>query len=410
MIDTNRVGTLFYTGMTLTVAGLLFLLLLASCYQTSAKVITDETDVNALPHLMTTLDVKASVSQGILHPNGRLYFSSNHSLTVIDGVDIQDRITPPILHPRDIQYLSDLTVEPNSGLIYSLGEYGDAIHIISGTQLITTLVGLAEYPRFAVADEVRGEMYVFYTVRASGPNRSRALVLSGTTVITEMILPAFPNSAKYNPVAGRIYAVGTDHSTGGTPENSLFVIDNHKVVTTIQPLTEPRVSVTDIAINPENGDIYMLSTQIIYWDRVNRPKAIDLYDAGYKNLDCITVDPKRELAYVCSWMDQSNIIVVSKEGIEGVIPVKKWPESIAIDHKHDYIYVGHYDPTYLSVIRGTELITTLDIIGYGTSNVIVDEEKGYIYTANADDGTISIFGFEEEVPSLWEQFFPFMAK
>ena len=388
----------------------LFLILLTSCNRANASMKATLPADDATPHLLKNLVVSNGVNQGFLHPNGELYFLSYGDVSIVDGTDLSILISLPDLQPPHGQILSDINVEPDSGLIYVLDQPPNAIHVISNTQLITTLVGLAEHPNFSIADEDTGEMYVFFTQRGTGEGRSRALVLSGTSVITEMILPSFPRSAKYNPVDGNIYVAGTDHSTDGVPENTLFVIDNHEVVTRIQPLTEPRISITDIAINAENGDIYLLGTKLIYWDRVNQPKAIDLHDAGYKNPGCITVDPKRDLAYVCSLMDQSKIVVVSKEGIVDAISVRKWPESIASDRKHDYIYVGHYDPTYLSVIRGTELITTLDIIGHGTSNVIVDEEHGYIYTANADDGSISVFGFEETQPSLWEQFFPFLVR
>lgn len=86
------------------------------------------------------------------------------------------------------------------------------------------------------------------------------------------------------------------------------------------------------------------------------------------------------------------------------------------------IYIGHTSgdpergeeaPGVLSIIRGTEVLTTVSTHGRGPSYITVDEERGYIYVSNADSHSVAVFGFEEEdkvSPSLWQQFFPLIQK
>ncbi|MCB0046944.1 MAG: hypothetical protein KDD92_16090 [Caldilineaceae bacterium] len=44
-------------------------------------------------------------------------------------------------------------------------------------------------------------------------------------------------------------------------------------------------------------------------------------------------------------------------------------------------------------------------------NMLVDEERGYVYTANADGGTVSVYGFDSTTrpPTFWD-FFPFVGR
>lgn len=393
----------------------LLLLLLTTCGQPETDIHALNSPMSTLPHLVKQIQLTTGAAKGVLNAQHQVYFLGDTGVARVAGTKIIDQITLPNLAPPYGQILLDIATDSHKGMAYVLDNFVGVINVISNTTLVTTLVGISEQPWRIVADEDSGEMYVFYTSQASGKPSSHVVVLSETKKITDIVLPAFTKAARYNPVDGHIYVVGSAAANYSFVEDDLMVLDNHRILATIRPLDERWVGVKDIAINAQTGDIYILqSTRVKYWDRVHPPKSIDLYNLGYTNpLNCIVVDPKHGWAYVCSWMaEASRILVVDKDQLVAAIPVAKSPAALAVDSKHDYVYVGHYDPTNLSVIRGTELITTLNIVGYGTSDVIVDEDRGYIYTANGDDRSVDVFSFDPPIaqPASWRAFLPWLGK
>lgn len=125
-------------------------------------------------------------------------------------------------------------------------------------------------------------------------------------------------------------------------------------------------------------------------------KSIDLYAKGYKNLECITVDPIRGWAYVCAWTGHpSYALVIDKNILKAAIPIHFLAELsfLAVDTKHDYVTdVAHYDPAVMSVLCETKLITTVDTLGYGTMDVVVGGREYSIHVS--DDGSVMVFGFK----------------
>ena len=369
-----------------------------------------------LPRLLRKIELTAGGYEGILRPDHQVYFLTNGGVSLIDDTALLHTIPLPDLNPPYGQDLSDISRASQTGLLYVIDQAASVIHVISNTTLITTLAGLVDHPLQIVDDEDSGEMYVFYTTSTQGKPQAHASIIRGTKVITDMLLPIFSNrTAQYNAKDGHIYVAGDFMTNKAFPrENALIIIDNHQVITTIHPLDQPDLAVGPIAINPINGDIYVLvGNKVVYWDRVHPRQAIDLYAKGFtQSLPCITVEPKRGWAYVCAWMvPKSYVVVLDKNRLVQAIPVAKWPAVAAADAKHDYVYVGHYDPTNLSVIRGTELITTLNIIGEGTNGLVVDEAKNKIYTANGDDGTVDVFGFDQPAaPTFWQTYLPWLKR
>lgn len=373
----------------------LFLFLLLAGCDTQTQGSTPELATNTIPSLLARMDDKVYGDRTVIHPNQHIYFLGEESVAIVDGSTLEKRVALPNLAPPYGQSLRDIGVEPTSGLVYVLDNFTGAIHVISNTVVMTTLLGLVEQPLQIVADADAGEVYVFYVAHTTNRVEARVAILQGTQKIADIALPVLTKAALYNPVDGHIYVAGNTFASDNTQRNALLILDHHQVITAIQPLDDSPVGVLDLAVNANTGAIYiLLVTKIVYWDRVNEPQSLDLYESGYKNLGCLTVDAKRSWAYVCSWPGRpSYVLVVTKDQLVGAIQVEPWPYAAAADARHDYIYVVHHDPTYLSVIRETTLITTLDIIGLGTMNVTVDEDRGLIYTSNAGDGSISVFGF-----------------
>ena len=402
----------------------LFLLLLlfwgvSSCGQPNPSPHTTTTGMaaksnqEAIPHLLKQIPAPEGIGKGVLAPNHQVYFAAYYSVPVLDELTFIADIQMPKFDSPYGPILNDIDVNPSTGLVYVLDGFADVIDIISNTALITSLVGIAGPPLHVVTDRDSGEVYVFYTAYINDEVEPHALVLSGTKIITDMLLPLFIQSAAYNPFDGQVYVAG--HIRGGEliRENALITIDNYQVTKFVHPLDEPQIDVADLAINEKNGDVYiLLSTRIVYWDRVNPLKSIDLYAQGYRGLECITVDPIRGWAYVCAWTGYpSYALVIDQNILKEAIPIAYRPQSMAVDTKHDYVYVAHYSPAALSVIRETKLITTLDTLGAGATDVIVDEERERIYVPNADDGSVTIFGYEPITESSsWLDFLPFIQR
>ena len=82
------------------------------------------------------------------------------------------------------------------------------------------------------------------------------------------------------------------------------------------------------------------------------------------------------------------------------------------DATRDYIYVANRLSGSMSIIRGTEVITTVSTGGMGPTYITVDEKRGYIYVSNATSHSVAVFGYESasNEKSAWKRFLPFMRR
>ncbi|MCB9137192.1 MAG: hypothetical protein H6642_02455 [Caldilineaceae bacterium] len=371
-----------------------------------------------IPMLLGNVEAAYAANRGVLGADGKAYFLGETRVSVIDGTKPAIEIPLPDFAPKPGLWPWDIARDPVTGLIYVSDNNGNAIHVIDDTKVITTLtVDITGTPQQLATDEEEGEVYHFYISQRSGAPQQYMTVISGTEIVTDVLLPHFVQIARYNPIDGRIYIGSNSLSSDGKRKNALFVVDKHQVISpSIYPLSEPYATVVDLAINSQTGDFSILLTnQLQSWNSRQKIASIDLFHEGYRSLGCLSVDPTRGWSYVCGWSIEEEagyMLVVDKDELIAEIPLQQsWPVMSTVDVAHDYVYVANYDPTYFSVIRGAEFITTVDIIGFGTMNMLVDEERGYVYTANADGGTVSVYGFDSTTrpPTFWD-FFPFVGR
>ena len=289
--------------------------------------------------------------------------------------------------------------------------------VITGTEIITTVDSGGEIPKFITFDQETGLGYLSNLILSQdNPRPKQTIVFSDTKIFArlERGRGLSPQSQLYNPVDGRTY-IGHNHGKPDFGEEIggvLTIIDGLEVLTTTNLGNEELGYIENIKVNKKNGDLHMLySSRYVYWDRANAPRHLAINQTHrYGVVRDIAVDSRTGLAYVTVWGD-NVVLVIDKDKIIAEIPVYEDPYAIAIDEARDYIYVANRLVGALSVIRGTEVITTMSTGGFGPSFITLDEKQGYIYVSNADSHSIAVFGFEDaDKPSLWQQFFPFIRQ
>ncbi len=79
-------------------------------------------------------------------------------------------------------------VSPRNGYVYVANEWSNEVAVISGTQVITTIV-VGNMPRFLRPDPVNGYVYVVDGNIAGASSRS-VTIISGTTTLTNVTYAA----------------------------------------------------------------------------------------------------------------------------------------------------------------------------------------------------------------------------
>lgn len=75
------------------------------------------------------------------------------------------------------------------------------------------------------------------------------------------------------------------------------------------------------------------------------------------------------------------------------------PIAIAIDPESGYVYVANQDSNDVSIISGTEVITTVRV-GERPNDIIVNPKNGYVYVANTISATVTIISGTQVIKTL----------
>jgi DNA-binding beta-propeller fold protein YncE len=388
---------------------------LAGCQATT-------TSTDQLPRLLTVIedpDAWAWPEEIVVHPDGLAYVTlDTGELVVLDGPEYVATIARPDLVPNPGQIDSYLAVHPKTKLLYWADHTG-YVHVISGTKVITSIVGVEHLPNAIAIHPDTGLVYVANAKRRGWPENqtlpSNVTVISGTHIITDLIVAYVPSEIVVNPVDSRTYVAQNLGISFFDQElfGMLGIIEGLKVITnTTLGIGEDSDSIDDIAINPTNGDMYFeWRGNILYWDRKSQPVEISIkYGNGWTR--DIKVNPRTNLVYASHiGTEHTGVGIIQGSEVVTNITIPGEPREIAVDEKHDYVYIANYKRGELTVIRGTDIITTLSTGGWGSWDIGVDEERGYIYVSNADSHSIAVFGFDEPAtPTFWQRFFPFIQR
>jgi len=409
-----------WLSLALTTALLGLLMVSVSTCQTAAQ------PSQQPPHLLGL--IKGRGPEAItLGPNGYAYVINMGGepgtafISVLDGARLVANIPWP--DERSFGVGAQIAVHPQTGLVYVVDTLQNQLYVIRDTQVITTMqVGYAL--RQVAIDPISNLVYVTnetYRPQVAGvsPGPGDIAVISGTQVITHVVAGR-PVSLGINPVDGRIY-VG-QHI--GFPSDKVDLKDRLVAIEGTKRVHEPLYpwnhhedgiggGVYEIAVNQSTGDMYLVLGYgtLVYWHD-KTPHLLDLGSLGY-SINTLAVDSRKNWAYVASWEKlTSHVIVVNQDKIVTAIPVGEDVRGIAVDATHDYVYATNYRSDTLSVIRDTQVITTLTTGGLGPWAIAVDEKRGYVYVVNSNSASIAVFGFDQPVdkPSFWQTFLPWLGK
>lgn len=363
----------------------------------------------------------------VVAPNGLAYIILlTGQIAVLDGTHLVTVIPKPL--PDINNYgLSFLTVQPKTGLVYLTDEPG-FVHIISGTRVITSIADIQWLPNAITANPYTGLVYVAnagnrYNRQNPHPNPElpgTVDVISGTRVLTELLVGYAPQVLAAAPNSARVYVgqLAGHQSMGQVQIGPLGILEGANLITnTFLGPKQWDLAITDIAVNAQDGSLYWITGgSLWYWDGehpVLRAPLQLLEKYGNGSLNHIVVDAKHNLAYASYWGAEGNIVaVVRKAQVLAEIPVGRDPRQIGVDTVRNYVYVTNRLAGTLSVIQGTEVITTLDTGGGGAAYIAVDERRGYVYVSNSDSHTIAVFGFDQPTaaPPFWQNFLPWLGK
>ncbi len=386
--------------------------------------------MDALPRPLAVLPMPSPLGEGtaygVAHPNGWAYIvNQGGSIAILDGPRLVKLLPWPGGKPR-AWTLSELDVDPKTGYVWVGDNVNAAVHVISGTDVITTIHNVGIEPNHLVVHPVTGLVYVT-NPHGYGPEPTLGTVtiISGTAVITTVETGYVPQVLRVHPLNRNVYvgqyASWPDDPTGMTM-GMLSVISGMTRIaqTTLGEPPTTRSAIMDIAINQKTGEFYMLQDYyaLVYWDGQADIRRLPLGKQGYfpnlnLSLNHVAVDTKRNWAYVTSWDGPpSHVVVAQKDKVIAVLEVPGYDvRDVVYDATHDYIYVANRLAGNMSIIRGTEVITTLNTGGVGPTYITVDEKRGYIYVSNADTHSIAVFGYDappDGQPPFWRRFLPFL--
>ncbi len=356
---------------------------------------------NQLPHLLTVIEMPLDggilTARSVIHPNGLAYVvNEGGTIAVLDG----PKLVKLIPWPNELLAVppQDIAVHPDTGWVYVTDYDNDAIHVFSNTEVLATIPNVGHRPKAIAIHPDTG--YVYVANSRGSPQQKHpgtVAIISGTQVITRLRVGAVPHLIAINPVDGRVY-VG--QSSGGPAGNwgALAIIDGTRLITMTSLGLEK--SAKDLAIDERTGALYMIQSRYLtYWDgeQIERlPLGLGADGSRYV-LNQVTVDERDGLAYVGGWgTPRDNVLFVVRAGeVITEIPVGYDPRQIVVDETHDYVYVVNRMEGSMSVIRDTQVITTLSTGGIGPMHLAVDETRGYIYVSNATNHSVAVFGFDD---------------
>ncbi|QIW22808.1 hypothetical protein EWF20_00620 [Sulfolobus sp. S-194] len=176
--------------------------------------------------------------------------------------------------------------------------------------------------------------------------------------------------AVYNNVTGDLYVANYQ-------ANSIYVLNNGKVISIIPSIASPSL----ITYNTYNGVLYITNGGELVAENPYNGSILWKASAG-KDAVALLYDPLDNLIYVA---DNTSNLVLAISPLNGsvvsAIQVGSNPVALTYNPQNGLVYVANYNNETVSVINGTELITTIEVpfkpiaVAYGEEVLLVGGEK-----------------------------------
>ncbi len=412
MISISQLGQRYVLPILL--AGCCFVLLLTTISACLGQVQRED----QLPQLLDVLRVPGASAMA-LASNGLVYVVNlggepgKSYIAVLDGPKQVDTIPWP--DESSWGAGAEIAYNPHNDFLYVLDRIVYQLYIICDTELVTAMkVGYAPWSMTIHPDS--GHVYIpNIRTRPSEPGQDPGLgemIIVQDTKIIHKIPLELPYTATISEFDNQVY-IGQGNPFGKGAQNILVTVDDSTFMTQTIYEADPNGGIYEIAIDDQNGHMYLTRGDfglITYWNGTEFQR-IDVGSMGY-SINTITVDSRKNRLYAASWDGPpSHVVVIEGAEVIAEIPVGYDVRGIAVDETHDYVYAANYRSDTLSVIRGTEVITTLETGGLGPWDIEVDERRGYIYVTNSNSAGVAVFGFaDSDTATGWRQFLPFIER
>jgi len=375
---------------------------LTALFVTACSTVLPMLRSDPLPKLLQVIELpdEDSTTRIAVQQGGFAYVlnETTDSIAVLDG--------PNLVTLMDIEakeagkaVMRDIVVHPKTDLVY-VADVLQGIHVISGTEIITTIKDLSAERKFHVLAVHPNTGYIYAggivkdaeTQVATGNIR----VISGTQVLADIIDGKTINSLTPDLRNERLYA-GRNLIRQASGTSLMSVIDGvTRIMTTTLDYNlatlDHNVYVYDVIVNPSSREFYLWENQsIVYLDGEQVQKRLQL-GAEHGPPVGMGWDPKRDIIYV-GLRESPYALAIRKNYELEELRIVAGSMAFVYDETRDYIYSADYNGPSMSVIRGTEVLTTIHTGGRGPTDVAVDAVRGYIYVSNADSHNVSVFGF-----------------
>lgn len=295
---------------------------------------------------------------------GLVYVANGYDqVTVLSGTAIVAGL--PLSWPRAMD------ADPDSGLVYVTGYASNTVAVLSGTAVVTTVV-VGEGPVDVGVSPRTGWAYV------AGEGDRTVTVLSATGVLTTIPVGITPTHVAAHPSTSLVY-VGAAEEVAGRPA---LVLSGTTVLAELAD-----APVQDVAFDLTRGWAYLVgASQATIVDGavvVARVKSPPVPSA-------MAIHPDSGWLYLSS-ASNDTVYVISGTELLASAGVGESPQAIAAHPGSGLVYVANFYGESVSVLSGTAALATVEV-GQTPRAVEANPATGLVYVANSSSDTVSVLG------------------
>lgn len=275
--------------------------------------------------------------------------------------------------------------------IYIVNKDGDSVTVLQGKELKEIVPLNATQAEDIAINSHTGWAYIptFYTRSPEGTFvvQSRLTVLLGTEIIHQVdITDIGLRWVVFEPINQEVY-VATD--------DTIIVFKGIEEIARL----EVEKGIRDMAVNPINGDIFVLSSydEILQFRNKELINSLSITPSNQVPQNML-VHPLTGDIYVTTWKPYQVLVIkdVPDKGLEivGHVPLTSLPKAMTADPLTGNVYVVN-DNDYLAgniaVINGIEKIAEIPNAGGFILSFGVNAKNGRLYVPDGE--TVAIWGF-----------------